>query len=415
MATLLLRAEKIFTVFSLLTVTGAWFPRLYEVATGESLIVLTSEGVPALQLPFYFIYITTFLLIFLRWKKNIRALAEGKLLLLLVAIAIVSILWSDAPAFTLRRSLAVTGATSLGIYLATRYSQKEQLQLLAWTFGTAVFSSIVFTIVLPSYAIVPSPNSAALGVVWQGVYIHRNIFGRIMTLSTIVLILAAFTRSNYRYIAWIVFSLAASQVLLSFSTTSWLVLATILGLFPFYRALRWNFSWMLLLYIVAIVLCGIVAILIISNIDIVLNSLGKDLTLTGRTKVWSAVIEKIGERPWLGYGYSAFWQGDAGGSAYVRQASGWKVAFSHNGFLDLWLDLGLIGVLTYLFGFGKSYIQAINWVRRSKTPYGLWHLILLTLILLTNFSESTILKPNDIYWVLYTATYFSLSQTLTDA
>ena len=412
---LLLSAEKVFTVLSLLALTGAWFPRLYEIATGESLIVLTSEGVAVLQIPFYSIYITTFALIFLRWKKVMQALVRGKLLLLLVAIAIVSILWSDAPIITLRRSLAVAGATSFGIYFATRYNQEEQLHLLGWTFGLAVLSSILFTIVLPTYAIVPDATNAALGAVWQGVYIHKNVFGRIMTLGTLVLIIVAFSRSKYRYLAWICFSFAASQVLLSFSTSSWLILATLLALFPLYRALRWNFSWMLLLYIAVAIFCGSLAILIMSNLDIVLNSLGKDLTLTGRTKVWAAVMEKIGEHPWLGYGYSAFWRGDEGGSAYVRLASGWKVAFSHNGLLDLWLDLGLVGVSVYLLGFFKSYMQAITWVRWSKTSYGLWYLILLTFIFLTNFSESTILKSNDIFWVLYTATYFSLSQSSTNA
>ncbi|OWY64831.1 hypothetical protein B7486_45125 [cyanobacterium TDX16] len=412
---LLLGAEKVFTVISLLTLTGAGFPRLYEIVSGESLIVLTSEGVVALQIPFYSIYITTFALILLRWRKIIQALVKGKLLLLLVAIAIVSILWSDAPAITLRRSLAVSGATSFGIYLATRYSQKEQLHLLAWTFGIAVLSSILFTIALPAYTIVPDPNSGALGSVWQGIYIHKNVFGRMMTLSTIVLAIVAFSPSQSRYLAWITFSLAVSQVILSFSTSSWIILAIVLALFPLYRALRWNFSWMLLLYIAVALFCGSLAVLITSNLDLVLNSLGKDLTLTGRTKVWSAVIEKIGERPWLGYGYSAFWRGNEGASAYVRLASGWKVAFSHNGLLDLWLDLGFIGVSVYLIGFVKAYTQAITWMRWSKTSYGLWHLILLTFIFLTNFSESTILKSNDIFWVLYTATYFSLSQSSIDA
>lgn len=410
----LLLTEKIFAILSLLTLTGAWFPRLYEIVTGESLITLTTEGTVVLQLPFYLIYLITFFLLFLRWKKVLRALTEGKLLSLLVAIAIVSVIWSDAPAITIRRSLAVLGATSFGIYLATRYNQKEQIHLLAWAFGLAALSSILFTIFLPTYAIVPDPNSATLGLVWQGVYIHKNVFGRMMTLSTLVLAIVTFSRPKYYYLAWTSLVVAVSQVLLSFSASSWIILATMLVLFPLYQALRWNFSWMLLFYIAIALLSGSLAILIASNLDIVLNSLGKDLTLTGRTKVWSAVMDKITERPWLGYGYSAFWQGDEGGSAYVRLVSGWKVAFSHNGLLDLWLDIGLVGISVYLLGFFKAYMQAIAQMRWSKTFYSLWHLIFLTLIFLSNFSESTILKPNDIFWVLYTTTYFSLSQGSTN-
>ena len=46
---LLLSAEKVFTVLSLLALTGAWFPRLYEIATGESLIVLSETAMKSLR------------------------------------------------------------------------------------------------------------------------------------------------------------------------------------------------------------------------------------------------------------------------------------------------------------------------------------------------------------------------------
>ena len=40
--------------------------------------------------------------------------------------------------------------------------------------------------------------------------------------------------------------------------------------------------------------------------------LGKDATLTGRTKIWDAIWRQIQERPWTGYGYSAVWDDKSG-------------------------------------------------------------------------------------------------------
>jgi O-antigen ligase len=46
--------------------------------------------------------------------------------------------------------------------------------------------------------------------------------------------------------------------------------------------------------------------------DVFFAILGKDATLTGRTKIWAAVMREIEDRPWLGYGYQAVW-GDKSG------------------------------------------------------------------------------------------------------
>ncbi|WP_049558612.1 O-antigen ligase family protein, partial [Limnoraphis robusta] len=74
-----------------------------------------------------------------------------------------------------------------------------------------------------------------------------------------------------------------------------------------------------------------------------LGLIGKDPSLTGRTDLWAWAREMIDKRPWLGYGYTAFWQGLDGGSAYIIRAARWPVPYSHNGILDLWLDIGLLG------------------------------------------------------------------------
>lgn len=399
----LLFAEKVFVVLALLIFTGAWIPPLYEIVTGRS-AADAKDGILAIQLFFYGIYALTLLLIFFRWKNFFYAIAKSKLLLVIAGVALASVLWSDAPALTLRRGAATLGTTLFGMYLATRYSLKEQLHLMAWACGIAAVSSLFFTLAFPAYGI-----SAALGGAWRGVFLHKNPFGIVMATSTLVFLLIAMNSYKYRYLMWAGCGLSISLLVLSTAKTSLVLLLTILVLLPLYRALRWNFSWMMLFFIAAVIVFGCLAILLVSNLETIVVGLGKDMTLTGRTEIWAAVLDMIRERPWLGYGYSGFWLGYEGASAYVWRVTGWPVPYAHNGFLDLWLDLGLLGVLLYLLSFVTSCFRAINLIRWTKTSSGFWPIILLTFSFLSNLSESTILKPNNIYWALYVAVTLSTS------
>ena len=60
-----------------------------------------------------------------------------------------------------------------------------------------------------------------------------------------------------------------------------------------------------------IVIVGLLAnIWLLDNASTLLSSIGKDATLTGRVDLWPAVLDKIWQRPWLGYGFSEFWGTD---------------------------------------------------------------------------------------------------------
>lgn len=113
-----------------------------------------------------------------------------------------------------------------------------------------------------------------------------------------------------------------------------------------------------------------------------------------------AVLEKIGERPWLSYGYGGFWLGLNGESADVWNAVKWQPPHSHNGFLDLWLDLGLLGLSIFAFSFMAACWRSVAWLRQNHTSEGLWPLAYLTFLLLANITESSLLRQNFL-WILY--------------
>ena len=76
--------------------------------------------------------------------------------------------------------------------------------------------------------------------------------------------------------------------------------------------------------------------------EIVIKLLGRDVTLTGRTDIWSAVLtEKI--NPLLGAGFYSFWLGDR--PERLSDKLYYHLNQAHSGYLETYLNSGWIGVL----------------------------------------------------------------------
>jgi len=301
----------------------------------------------------------------------------------------------------------LAGTTWFGVYLATRYSPSELLRLIAWTFSIGALLSLVFALALPSYGLMEYQGIE----VWRGIYRHKNLLGRLMALNAVILLLLAPNNRRYRWVLWAVISLSITLLLLSQTKTGLVIFLILLILIPIYGALRWSYTLMVPFLIVTVNVAGILAIWLLDNLEPLVNLLGKDLTLTGRTELWAAVINKIQERPLLGYGYSGFWQGWEGESAFVLQLVGWDAPNGHNGILDLWVDLGFLGVAVFLLGFFINFIRGMRWAQLTKTAEPIFLLQYLTFMAIDSQASTNLLIQNDIFWVLYVAMSFSIPRS----
>jgi exopolysaccharide production protein ExoQ len=398
--------EKGFVVFALWLFTQALLLLLHEGGGPVGHLSLDQDFVT--WLVFSGVYIITCLLIVLRWKHFIRTVTKDKFLLLLVGLAPVSVLWSIAPELTLRRSVALVGTTLFGAYLASRYDLDELLRLLAWALGIAGLLSLVFALALPWYGIYIDTRGEA----WRGIYWHKNHLGRAMALSGIVFLFLAFSSRRYRWVAWVGLGLSSALLLLSKSVAALVSLPAALALGLLYgRALRWNYALAISLFFISMATpFFIITILISRTTDSwfaanALSALGRNITLSGRTELWAVLLNMIWQHPWLGYGYGAFWQSGAG--EYVRLwilGLGTDVALpqvADNGYLDLWLALGLLGVSVFAFQLLLAFLRTATLARFTDNLEGLWPFTYLTYIVVYSFSESTILAYNNLYWVLY--------------
>lgn len=401
----LLFAEKAFTVLSLIHYSGA---PLVLILTGGA-----SEGDESggggdfflIQLLFFVIYLITFILLVLRWKKVIQVIPKSKLIWLLLVLAVLSFFWSDQPAITQVRVIALIGTLLFPLYLASRYSLKEQLELLAWAFGIAIISSIFLIVAVRSYGRMGGIHFGS----WRGIYNHKNVLGKVMVPSAIVFLLLALKAKKHTWILWCGFFLSLVLIKRSNSSTA---LVNVLILFIelwLLRIVRWRYHLMIPALMGLSIITIVAYILLTTNAAAIASALGKDLTLSGRTNFWPLVLDKIWERPLLGYGFGAFWWGFQGQSAYIWYAISFKAPNSHNGYLDLCLELGFVGLSIYLMEYIRNFWKSLVYIRKVKTSEGFWPIIYLTYIVLCNLTESTLIIQNNFFFVLQVAIFLSIN------
>lgn len=376
--------DKPSMVLSLLMLTG-----------GDNFLILSLIAYPT-SLFFLFIY----------WKKTIWTIIQEKFFWLYFLVIVLSLAWTADFGSSLYMTLKLIGTLLIGLSLTVRYSPKEQLSILAWTLGLCAFLSLVFGLLLPQQGIMS--GSSSLQGSWSGIYKHKNILGSAMTLGTLVFFLRAIEPSKYQWIFWLGCTCSFALVILSRSKTYLVILITLLALFPLYRALRWSYSWLIPFFSIVILTTGISVLFLVTQIENILTTLGKDVTLTGRIPLWELVIAKIAERPLLGYGYGGFWLGWEGESADVWRYTNknWEAPHSHNGFLEILLAFGLIGLVIATLTFITIFWRSLTCIRSTQSSFGYWPLWYLTLLFLSNLTESN-MNAFSIYWALNIAVAIS--------
>jgi exopolysaccharide production protein ExoQ len=146
-------------------------------------------------------------------------------------------------------------------------------------------------------------------------------------------------------------------------------------------------------------------VVIVAWPDFLIQLLGKDMTLTGRTGIWIAVLDSIAKRPLLGYGYQAFWLGLEGESYRVVLTVSWMLAQAQNGFLDIMLEDGVAGLAIVLLVFGFAFRDGIFCLLRAHDKAQLraveWYLTIVILTLLYNLDESYLFDPKQLSSMIF--------------
>jgi len=124
--------------------------------------------------------------------------------------------------------------------------------------------------------------------------------------------------------------------------------------------------------------------------DAIIRLLGREPDLTGRTPIWDAVLQAV-PNAWVGAGYESFWTADRLNTIGITQA--------HNGYVDFYANLGIIGIGLLLFAVFVGFVRAISQLRDDYT-LALFRLVIVVVVMAYNYTEAAFKPMNNMYLLL---------------
>ncbi len=317
-----------------------------------------------------------------RYRLILRALQRSAMVMALSLFALLSTMWSTEPRQTVVSATTLVVMTTFAVYFATTYTIEEQRRLLLLFGGMAFILSTLLAVLAPTYG-APGGN-------WCGVFSHKQQCGAYVALLLTTMLYFKPTTDLQRLLRVLFFLLGLVIEIMSGSRTGWMM--TSLGVALFFLLpplLRFAQLEALFLTFCAVpIILGAVVIWHTYSAAL-LSSVGKDPTLNQRTIIWEAVWNEVTKKLVLGYGYEGFWNGLAGASHTVIITVGWPIAQAQSGYLDLWLQTGVVSVAIFLL----LLVQAVRQLLRlGRVPayrsVAAWCLTIIACNLFFNISES---------------------------
>lgn len=402
------QVERAFALLAIMLYGGAILPLFRSVEGGEA---ANADGDLVSQFVYLILYIFTIIYISTSTKPVRAALVSSKGLFIIFSLVTLSIVWSDDSLISARRVFALLGSSLFAYYLAASYSLQTILTLVNRALFITAIASVITAITLPGLGVMSALQEGGFHEgAWKGIYIHKNTLGRLMVINALTaLILYSITKKK---IHWFEMALAVFLIVMSQSSTALILGIFIIGISYLLKSFRMN-GYGLILMLLSLLMIGLFSVAYIgTNYELFFELIGKDPTLTGRTALWEQVVIAIGKRPVMGHGFGGFWIGGNSASARISQELNWEIPNAHNGFLDIFLDLGYVGFgvfiviyISKLFSFMKAYS-----LHRERVYE--WGVMYMLLFLIYNFLESNLLRQNSFLWILFVTTIVSYALQL---
>lgn len=407
------RIELGWHVIALTLLSGAFIPLWRDETLGDAIV---ASGDPFQQVVLLFSY-SGLMLLWWHRQQAMRVALRGWLIWTIIGWAILSVFWSQAPALTIRRSAALVLATLYGLLLAIRYPPATVLRLIGSAMAIIVVSSLIAIGLGAPWAIMVYLYPGA----WRGIMSHKNALGRICVLALIVFGVLMYQTTMPWRIGWGVLiagcaglivgaQSAAAVVTLVIIILAWMVLI------PFSMASRREQvqTTMIGLGIAAPTGC-----LLWSYSEDIAQLLNRDLTLTGRVPLWQALLPIGWKQALTGYGFGAFWTDPSRmmdvDIALMRLRFLWATQ-AHNGYIDVWLELGIVGVcmVSALLIFIVQYSTLCIRTNQVNNKYFIHFLFLFAIFLITyNLTEAVLLETklaHAIFWIILSWSYFVIQK-----
>ena len=376
-----------------LFILGSRLPSQWLGVNVQSASAALQEGNPVDRVVWSTLILLAFVTLLSRRFPWGSLLVRNTALLALLGYALLSVCWSDFPLAALRKWVR-----DLGEYLVilVALSDPRPVEGVRTVLRRICYLLIPLCIVLNKYF----PEVSRIFDAWTGVGMFagattgKNLLGLLALLSTIFFVSDTTTRWHQRReprtkrillinLAFLGMSLSLLES--AHSATSWvclllgcLVIAACHG--RFFRRHR-----ALLQVLIPVAFCLYLVLAFGFGLSgEMASAVGKDPTLTDRTRIWSFVLG-MHTNPLIGTGYESFWMGPR--LAWIWNNAGLGgLTEAHNGYLEVYLNLGIVG-LFFLAIFLLAGYRTI-WKTWQTSPLFSFNLAIWAIMLFYSVTEA---------------------------
>ncbi len=362
-------------------------------------------GVLSLQIVWAGFYAVAVLWALLDGKRLLTLFFRCKFFLLAPLLALVSSQWAQDAGPTIRRSIGLLFTYLLGAFIALHCGRRLQLKILCNILLAAVVLSYLVEIFAPGWVPVVEQHPGS----WNGVFMHKNILAKAMVILVSALLCREAEGTGGRWVKWSGLFAALGLLVLSRAASAVLVMAALFCCFFIVRQLRRGTKTIILVIMLAFSAVAGGSLVVNQLQDRLLQALGKSADLSGRSGIWAAALLSVAKRPFLGYGFHAFWGGENSESLTARAfiPNHWDAPHAHNGYIETALELGFVGVVVIFAGLLLLLWKGLRRYRATGELIDLWPVMLVLAMLFYNLTETMDMVENSIHWILFSAAFFT--------
>ncbi|HXY51055.1 MAG TPA: O-antigen ligase family protein [Terriglobales bacterium] len=344
-----------------------WFHTGPLVVTSDQYL----EGSP-LDAAVYGILLVAGLAVLASRSNRVAVLLRTNLpILLFLSYCAISVFWSNYPFVAFKRWNKAVGDFVMVLIVVT---DRDPLSAMKRLFTRVAFVLVPFSVLLIKYY--PDLGRSYTPWTWQpmysGVTTFKNLLGMtclVCGLGSLWCFLTAYRepKTPQRRGHLIAHGALLVMVLWLFwitnsktSSTCFLMATGVMILL----SERWFRRRPVLVHGIVATLVGLsLCALFLDSAGFLVHSLGRDSTLTGRTEIWKAVLS-VAQNPLLGSGFESFWLGKR--LQAVEQLTLQNLQEAHNGYLEVYLNLGWMGVGLLALLIVTGYRSVLAVLRRDQ-------------------------------------------------
>lgn len=388
-----------------------------------------SSGNAVIQLQWGSLFLLAGVLALRRFERFQEVMAQvSPFLLALLVYCLLNALWSVQPGVTVKKGVQLAGMVLIGVALQLQGLDHERwLRLMGGTMMLFLVASVLAVGLIPDTAIeyATAGNEAWVGGAWRGITDQKNSYG-IMTAFTVMTLVSLYATPPRRgmptMLLLVLLAFCGLNLVMSKSTTSLLVTGLGVGCFALFR-----WKYVADEFVVSRVLIVVLALLLIylhvlyvvqgrlptwdEFFKPVADLLGKRTDISGRFDIWDMVLDEIEHHPWLGVGYGAFWLGKGSASQAIIDKMYWVPFQAHNGYLDIFNELGLVGLALFA-AFLVHHLVTLYRLSRHDASEAAFHGAVIVVILVHNLTESSLLRGVNFLAMLVVYSSIAVSWSL---